>query len=259
MPNLYLDIETIPTQRPDVLEEIREGCISELEQSIAAVKPPSNYGADAASKWWMEKGNPQITALQAANEAAVEEKYRKTGLDGAFGQVCAIGIAYNDDAPKVVFIQEWKHPDAEFLLLSDFCNLLHEIIAPRLDLQTTVIGHNVASFDLRFLVQRSIVLGIRPHTVIARAAQAKPWETEKVFDTMVQWAGVGKTISLDKLCHALGLPRKGGITGADVWPMVQAGKIQEVADYCAQDVIKTRLAHKRMTFQSIEVLEDVPA
>ena len=40
------------------------------------------------------------------------------------------------------------------------------------------------------------------------AAQAKPWELEKVYDTMIQWAGVGKTVSLDKLCRALGLPGK---------------------------------------------------
>lgn len=261
MNHLYLDIETIPTQRPDVLAEIHAGKQAELDAALAAVKPPSNYGQDAAAKWWQEKGDAQHAALRAAFDAEVEAACKKTGLDGAFGQVCAIGIAFNDQAPTVLSLADWQRLDAEALLLSDFAELLHEVIPPRFDLQTCVVGHNVAGFDLRFLAQRSIVHGVQPHTVIARAAQAKPWETDKVFDTMVQWAGVGKTISLDKLCNALGLPRKGNITGADVWPMVQAGKIQEVADYCAQDVIKTRMVHQRMTFRKVvqPEFEDVPA
>ena len=38
--HLYLDIETIPAQRPDVMQEISDGLQSKLAADIAAVKPP---------------------------------------------------------------------------------------------------------------------------------------------------------------------------------------------------------------------------
>jgi predicted PolB exonuclease-like 3'-5' exonuclease len=65
---------------------------------------------------------------------------------------------------------------------------------------------------------------------------------------MIQFAGAKKTISLDKLCLALSLPGKGEHTGADVWPMVKAGRLDDVAEYCKSDVQKTRAVFDRMTF-----------
>jgi predicted PolB exonuclease-like 3'-5' exonuclease len=41
---------------------------------------------------------------------------------------------------------------------------------------------------------------------------------------------------LAKLC---GLPGKVGVDGKDVGPMVHAGRIQEVRDYCLCDVVQT--------------------
>jgi len=218
---IHLDIETIPTQRQDVRDFIAK-----------TVTHPGNISKTETIAKWNEESRP----------AAVQEAVDKTGLDGAFGQIVCIGFDLHDTGePEAIYGLD----EAE--LLARFNLVLQSIRSADL-LSTTVVGHNVAGFDLRFLAQRHIVNGIRPHSLIARAAQAKPWESEKVFDTMVQFAGVGNRISLDKLCLALGLPGKGDITGADVWPMVQAGKLAEVADYCKDDVRKTRAVFKRMTF-----------
>jgi predicted PolB exonuclease-like 3'-5' exonuclease len=66
---------------------------------------------------------------------------------------------------------------------------------------------------------------------------------------MVQWDSQQRAGgSMDRLCRLLGIPGKGDISGADVWPMVQSGRIQEVAKYCRDDVERTRAMHKRMTF-----------
>ena len=257
---LYIDIETVPAQRADVLEEIRDACKAELEAAVAAVKPPSNYGADATTKWWTEKGNPQITALQAAHEATVDAAYRKTGLDGTFGQICVIGWALNDNDVSTIWNHDWAGSERE--LLESFYCALTDAIPSNMERATCVVGHNVAGFDLRYLAQRSIVNNVRPHRVIAAAAQAKPWEIERVYDTMIQWGGTGARPggSLDKLCRALSVPTpKGDITGATVWDAVQAGRIADVAAYCARDVAAVRSIHRRMTFQTAEQFEDVPA
>lgn len=218
---ITLDIETIPTQRDDVKEYITK-----------TIKHPGTIKLEKSIAKWNEEERPD----------AIEEAINKTGLDGAFGQVVCIGYAQGRDDASVVFGLD------EIDVLEKFNQELYSTLDKKDWLATSVVGHNVLGFDLRFLLQRFMINGIAPHPLIRRACLAKPWETEKVFDTMTQFAGVGKTISLDKLCLALGLPGKGDITGADVWPMVKAGRIKEVATYCMDDVEKTREVYKRMVF-----------
>lgn len=250
MTNLYLDLETIPAQRPDVLEEIRASKQAELIAALAGVKAPSNYGAEAAAKWMTEKGIPQKEALQAGFDAEVDDAYRKTGLDGAYGQVCVIGYAIDDAEPQHLATDDLTAGEEKALLESFSC-VLTDLIPRNEWFSTVVVGHNVVAFDLRFLMQRHIVTGVVPHMIISRAAQAKPWEQEKVYDTLIQWAGAGAKTggSLDKLCKALSIPSpKDGIDGSKVWDFVRDGRLAEVADYCARDVAATRAIHRRMTF-----------
>lgn len=223
MPKLYLDIETVPTDRADVREYI-----------AATVKPPATMSKAETIAKWMTESKPE----------AVEEAIAKTGLDGSFGRVCVIGWAWGDDAAH----SEYSEND-ERELLKHFAKCMN-LRPPTTHYETTVIGHNVSAFDLRFLTQRFIVNGIKPPLVIQRAAQAKPWEAEKVFDTMVQWAGVGNRISLDKLCLALGIPSpKGEMDGSMVAEYVADGRIGDVAAYCIRDVEAARAVYRRMTFQ----------
>lgn len=232
--NLYLDIETIPTDRTDVREYI-----------AATVSAPAQ----------MKKAET-IAAWEASDKpAAVEEAIAKTGLDGSFGRICCIGWAVEDEGATTAY-----SPDNEAFVLREFARILTGQVPPSERHTTTIIGHNVSSFDLRFLTQRFIVHGIKPPMVIARAARAKPWEDQIVFDTMVQWAGVGGRVGLDKLCLALGIQSpKGDLDGSKVWQYVKDGRIEEVARYCERDVEAARAVHRRMTFATAPQFEDVPA
>lgn len=249
--NLYIDIETIPAQRPDVLEEIRASKQADLDAALAAIAPPGNYKKQETIDEWMATEAPKVAAkLKDAFESDVDDTYRRTSFDGAFGQVCVIGYALGDSQPEYVKADDLTAA-GEVALLQAFSCVLTDLIPQSEAFTTTVVGHNVAAFDLRFLVQRHIINGVRPHGVIARAAQAKPWEQEKVFDTMIQWGGSGAKAggSLDKLCKALSIPSpKGAIDGSKVWDFVKAGEIVQVAEYCTKDVAATRAVHKRMTF-----------
>lgn len=226
---LFLDIETIPTTRPDVREYI-----------AASVEHPGNISKPETIAAWNAEKRP----------AAVEDAVSRTSLDGAFGQVCVVGVAGWHDEPTALFDLNWNS-GGEAALLVDLNAELNRRIAKSDLFTTTIVGHNVSAFDLRFLLQRYIVNGIKPHIAIHRAAQAKPWESDKVYDTMIQFAGVGNRISLDKLCLALGLPGKGDMDGSKVWPMVRDGMILKVVDYCKDDVRKTRAAYRRMTFTEL--------
>lgn len=233
MATIFLDIETISTQRQDVRDYI-----------ASTIKPPGTIKLPASIEKWEKESKAD----------AIEEAVGKTGLDGAFGQVVCIGYTF-DDRPAVEVI----YGPNECFLLDTFNCALDRI--PKSEWFTTaIVGHNVSSFDLRFLTQRFMVNGIKPHPIISRASSAKPWESEKVFDTMVQFAGVGNRISLEKLCLAFGIPSsKGDMDGSMVSQYVADGRIQEVAAYCRQDVIATRQCYQRMTFQTPQQSLDLEA
>ena len=66
---------------------------------------------------------------------------------------------------------------------------------------------------------------------------------------MIQFAGVGNRISLDKLCLALSIQSpKGEIDGSKVAEYVAAGALDQVAEYCGKDVEAVRSVHRRMVF-----------
>lgn len=237
---ITLDIETIPGQAPFVRDYYAKSIGKETAEALENVKAPGNYKDPDKIADYIEDAKRKLIE---GEENAINEAVNKTGLDGAFGQVVCIGFdAADDGKPTTIYGLD------EAFVLNQFNTALDAAVKPSDLFSTTIVGHNVSSFDLRFLVQRYIVNGIRPHQLIRLASEAKPWEKERVYDTMIQFAGVGNRISLDKLCTALGMPGKGDITGADVWPLVQAGKLDEVAKYCESDVIKTRDVFKRMTF-----------
>lgn len=223
---LFLDIETLATDRPDVAE------------SIAAniTHPAVMTKADTIAKWEAEQ-----------KPTAIAEALAKTALDGSFGRVCVIGWSVDGEPVQTVY-----SATDEAAVLRDFAE---QLAVPRIAIfDTSVVGHNVSAFDLRFLLQRYTVHGIKPPFVIRRAAQARAWEADKVFDTMVQWAGVGNRVSLGKLCLALNIPSpKGGdITGATVGRAVAEGRITEVAEYCARDVAAVIAVWQRLTFHEVE-------
>jgi predicted PolB exonuclease-like 3'-5' exonuclease len=213
---ITFDLETIPVQDASIIASIAND-----------IKAPGTYKKPESIAEW------EATQKQAA----VDEAVAKTSFDGAYGQICCIGWCINDDGVQTAI------GDEKFIIESFFNSLVAN--NPR-ELDATFVGHNVSAFDLRFLFQRAIILGIKPPSFIP--FNAKSWDSQ-IFDTMTYFAGFGNRISLDKLSKALGLEGKTGVTGADVWPMYQAGKIAEIAKYCEHDVELTREVYKRLTFK----------
>lgn len=222
MANIYFDIESLPSDDSGIIADIAAG-----------IKPPGNLKKAETIEVWERDEKP----------AAVLEAVRKTGLDGTFGRICVIGMAVNDEPVECTFGNEDD-------VLSNFFRWLESAarISDYTERQSAVfVGHNILSFDLRFLWQRCVVNGIRPPAVIP--FNAKPWDG-KVFDTMTAWNPEReRRISLDKLCRALGVASsKGDLDGSKVAEYWQAGRHHEVAAYCMADVEAVRQCHKRMLF-----------
>jgi len=235
--NIYLDIETIPAQDPEAIKMLRK----EADEEKRLIKAPSNY-KDVA------KIDEYIAAKKIEIDAAFDERYRKTSFDGALGQVVCVSYAIDDNEPVVIYSSEWK--DSENFILTNLYLDLQKAYNPNSQVRPVFIGHNIVSFDLRFLLQRSIIVGVKPPMFIP--FKAKPWD-DVVFDTMTAWAGVGNRVSMAKLCEVFKIDAKGSevdgeIDGSKVWDYVQAGRIDDVATYCMHDVIRTRQIYKRINF-----------
>jgi len=212
--NLYLDIETIGTTNPAVMERVTAG-----------VKPPGNYKkAESIEKWWAEGGDAQKA-----------EAIQKTAFDGAYGKIVCIGFAL-DDEPAVA-----NCSSNESSLIRHFYTRIKEVSGGR---DLNVVGHNVVGFDLKFLWQRSVVHGIRPPSCIN--FKVKPWES---CDTMNMWSQE-RRISLDNLCAALSIPSpKGELDGSKVAEAFANNEVEKIEQYCRGDVEAVRQCYKRMTFQ----------
>ena len=218
MDKIYIDIETIPGQADWIKEE-----------SFSTVSPPGQYKKQESIDKWMEENGEQ----------AKEEVWRKTGLNGSRGEIICIAWAVNDGDIESV------HRDlggSEADLLRGFYAMLNA------SMDSQWVGHYISGFDLRFIWQRSVINKVKPSINIPY--DAKPWGRE-VFDTKIEWDGVKSSGfgSLDSVCKALGYDGKGDIDGSKVWDYVKDGRIDEVVDYCKDDVEKARLLHKRMTFE----------
>lgn len=236
---IYLDLETIPAQSARVLDMFK----TDAEREKQFVKPPANYKDEAKIAEFVAQKYADI-------DADVENKWRKTSFDGGFGHICVIGYAIDDQDPITIALPGDTHAANEIVIISRFYDTLRDLFNAHSDMRPVFIGHNIVNFDLRFLFQRSVVLGIQPPSWIP--FHAKPW-SDYVFDTMTKWAGDKGMVSLDKLCDVFNMPRKGDefgeeFDGSMVWDAVNNGQIDKVATYCAGDIYRTREIHKRIAF-----------
>ncbi|MDR1849817.1 MAG: hypothetical protein LBQ75_07240 [Zoogloeaceae bacterium] len=245
MTDFFIDIETIPGQLPQVMASI----LTDIAEKKAQISAPGNYKDEGKIQEYIHS-----KALELDNAAAQE--YRNTGLDGARGQICCISLAINDGKPQAFYREDWQNHEAERLILIDFYQAIsHEFLRTKSFSIPRFIGHNIINFDLRFIFQRSVILGIKPTEGIP--FEARPWDSH-VYDTCTKWAGVGNRVKLDKLCKVLGIAAKGSeigeeIDGSQVWDYVQAGKIGKVAQYCNGDVHRTREVFRALTFTKTPV------
>lgn len=222
--NIFMDVETVPCQWPGIKGEL-----------AADIRPPGTLKkADSIAEWERE-----------SKPAAVDEAWLKTSFDGGLGQIVCVSWATDAGDTHALQVADLS-AKSEAALIEVWFSDLTKVCRGTSGTRPCLIGHNHVAFDIPFIWKRAIVHGIKPPIWFPR--DPKPWGGT-TFDTMTAWAGARDRISMDRLCRVLGIPGKGdGPSGADVWPMVKAGKLDEVTAYCRADVERTRALYQRLTF-----------
>ena len=119
-------------------------------------------------------------------------------------------------------------------MLHDFARLLDER-------RPCLVTFNGRGFDLPVIATRCLRYGVTfRHYYHSRDVRYR-FTADGHLDLMDYIADFGATKSakLDVIAKLCGMPGKVGVDGKDVGPMVHAGRIQEVRDYCLCDVAQT--------------------
>lgn len=128
--------------------------------------------------------------------------------------------------------------------------------------QPQLVGFNSRDADLRILVQRGVVLGLRAPQFCARPD--KPWLGVDYFARGDEWhvdlrqvvGGFGRTVpSLHEIATLSGIPGKIEVEGSRVAELWLEGRLKEIVDYNEFDALTTyllwlRLAHFAGHFSS---------
>jgi len=218
MTQLTIDLETVPTTQGWLIDQIRQ-----------SIKPPGNIKKQESIDKWFEEN---------ADQAALE-KIRKTAFNGSVGEILMIGYAI-DNNPVNVLRRTLEDPEEG--ILNDFVDVLESTR------NLTWVGHNITGFDLRFLWQRMKINNVKCNVAIPY--NAKPWESDKVFDTYTQWAGLKSDgyNDLDTLCRVFGINLPKGMHGSEVYDAALDGRYDDIANYCKDDVERARQLYKRITW-----------
>jgi 3'-5' exonuclease len=194
--------------------------------------------------------NSTSGSTASSAEAPLDENHLKMALNGDFGRLLCIGFI--DELPRGEVergVLGWDsqrgtfHGDERQMLVEFWCRM--KTFRPQLD---RIVGHNIFDFDLRFILKRSVVHGVRPTVSLSFAR----YRNQPIFDTMHEWErwSFGAKPSLDTLARVLNLEssKQAGVNGSQIFQLFQAGQMQVIRDYCAKDVELTRAIYQRMVF-----------
>jgi 3'-5' exonuclease len=199
--------------------------------------------------------------------ARLGEKYARDGQDPKLAfikiplqKIVCIGAVYaqrqSRTTPWIITRSGVGHIGlrTEGQLISGFVESLGAQPTPQL------VGFNSSSFDLPVLRYRAFALSV-PVANLHRANGKDYWyrfgrDHMDLCDVLSNF-GASPKPSLDEVAALCGIPGKAsGIDGSQVEAMVDANRLEEVANYCESDVMTTYLLFLRFGLMTGEMSEE---
>ena len=217
LPNAADYLEPIPDAVPD-------------ESPIEADKrltDPVKVAAD------IEKKQAARAEQNAAAQAKVEQqraaRLEKTSLDWNVGRIVALAWWTERDGYAV---RVCRDEAAERSALIEFW---------RESRYRTLIGFNAKGFDLKFMVQRSRLLGIA-HPILDFSKYTRKGIADIYLDLTFNEGTYDQGAmrrTLHAFCRRFGIPVPDGVTGAEIPRLVAAGEWDAVSKHVMSDVFLT--------------------
>ncbi len=228
---LFLDIETLPDSAV-VGMPLHGRPPGWSPQPVG--EPPSNYKSAEAIHGW------QVRELQKQSDNAWKD-YANRALSPMTGRIACIGYAV-DHTPSATF--GCGDDEREALMLLD------ELIV-KLGGSVQIVGHNIKAFDVPYLRLRALAHDMP--VLARRLSPGKKWG-DKIIDTCELWPAsngrqygkVDGSAKLSDVCAFLGIRRNEQIMGNQVFAAYVAGKMDQIAHHCREDIDDTRSLFLRL-------------
>lgn len=151
-----------------------------------------------------------------------------TSLNASFGHLLCMGYAFNNEAPVVARLQDFKTPKTNEEPDKYLCEFLHALITNKADVLVSYYGKE---YDRKFLNTRMALAGLPP---------MPPLNAEHI-DLYYTVRGNLRLHSnrLQAVSETLGCPVSKTPVRADTWVHAMRGDkaaIEYVVDHCAKDV-----------------------
>jgi len=149
-------------------------------------------------------------------------------------KIVAIGALWLDSNYTIRRLGIIAEEKDELGMLEDFSKLI-------LERSPTLVTYNGRGFDLPVIANRCLRHGVPfSHYYQSRDVRYR-FSPEGHLDLMdfIADFGAAKPSRLDVMAKLCGMPGKVGVDGKDVGPLVHAGRIAEVRNYCLCDVVQT--------------------
>ena len=199
--DVFLDLETIPAVEPTD-EEIK---------ACSLCKKPESIEQDFKDNY----------------DKLLQKALKKRGLSPLDSKIVCLGFAFNDEETEAI-------TGSEDYIMQVFDSKIKE--NSLVFSEITLIGFNIKAFDAQLMWLRACKYNLD------NLKQLLYFGRSKIVDVMemgVYWQ-YKQYVSLDRLCKYFGIEGKGDVDGSMVYPMFKDGKIEEIAQYCRDDVSKTR-------------------
>ena len=208
MPNLFVDIETVPDMTRDEYFEARQ----DVESGRL-----TRHSEDKDRFWKFERG----------------------GLTPFEGKV--ILITYNVNNAHTHRLKEWE--DGEATILAKFFDLVADLQRGSSDDRLKIIGHNIFGFDLFFLYARMNHYKLNKEKWLYQILINKP----QVVDFLQIHLPVNgfntKGLKHDVLAHAYGFPQKETLGSAEILHYFQED-YDKITQYSEREFIYPQLYTK---------------
>ena len=177
-------------------------------------------------------------------QTQIDQAVRYTSLYPLTAKCIAIGILDIEKEKSFVYyeseeMEEWFSEDKqihykglpEIEMLESFWRII--------EVTNKVITFNGRNFDIPFLMIRSAMLKIKP----SKNLIGRRYDTSSHIDLLEQFTfyGLTRKFNLDFYCQAFGIesPKTKEISGMEVKNLYEAGRLKDIAIYCAHDIYAT--------------------
>jgi len=178
----------------------------------------------------------------------VDDAIRYTSLYPFTAKLISIGIYDVNNEKSYVYYEseqteEWvseKNVHYKGLSEQEMLNSFWRII----EVTDQVISFNGRNFDAPFLMIRSAMNKVKP----SKNLVSKKFDSAFHIDLLDQFTyfGLTRKFNLDFYCQAFCIesPKTKGISGMEVKNLYEAGRIKDIAVYCADDIYATYQLYK---------------